>query len=96
MANFSKFDTIYATVTKPEGDFICDDKTNLERFMWEMTHDVSILSILRCVILQVNCLTSSHVVIISGLDQIINYTIIHNCYFEICTCFFITYLLTKY
>jgi len=34
---------IYATVTKPEGSFTCDDKTDLKkRFMWVMTHDVSV------------------------------------------------------
>lgn len=41
MTNFSKFDRIEAIVTKPEGDFTCDEKTNLRRFMWVMTHDVS-------------------------------------------------------
>lgn len=41
MTNFSKFDVIYSTVTKPEGSFACDDKTDLKRFMWVMTYDVS-------------------------------------------------------
>ncbi|XP_021923280.1 uncharacterized protein LOC110831513 isoform X3 [Zootermopsis nevadensis] len=39
MTNFSKFDVIYSTVTKPEGSFACDDKTDLKRFMWVMTYD---------------------------------------------------------
>ncbi|GFG37443.1 hypothetical protein Cfor_07170 [Coptotermes formosanus] len=39
MANFSKFDRIEAIVTKPEGDFTCDEKTDLRRFMWVMSHD---------------------------------------------------------
>jgi hypothetical protein len=42
MANFSKFDRIEAIVTKPEGNLTCDGKTNLRRFMWVMTHDVSV------------------------------------------------------
>lgn len=42
MANFSKFDRIESIVTKPEGDFTCDEKTDLRRFMWVMTHDVSV------------------------------------------------------
>jgi hypothetical protein len=41
MTNFSKFDRIEAIAIKPEGDFTCDEKTNLRRFMWVMTHDVS-------------------------------------------------------
>jgi hypothetical protein len=45
MANFSKFDRIEAIVTKPEGDFTCDEKTDLRRFMWVMSHDVSVLLI---------------------------------------------------
>lgn len=45
MTSFSKFDMIYVTVTKPEGSFTCDDKTDLKRFMWIMTHDVSVYSI---------------------------------------------------
>jgi hypothetical protein len=66
MANFSKFDTIYATVTKPEGDFACDDVTDLERFMWVMTHDVSVFSIRYCAIFLVNGLGSPHFDIIYG------------------------------
>lgn len=42
MTNIFKFDMIYAIVTKPEGSFTCDDKTDLKRFMWVMTHDVSV------------------------------------------------------
>jgi len=42
MANFSKFDRIEAIITKPEIDFTCDGKTNLRRFMWVMTYDVSV------------------------------------------------------
>ena len=45
MANFSKFDRIEAIVTKPEGDFTCDEKTDLRRFMCVMTHDVSVVMV---------------------------------------------------
>jgi len=49
MTNFSKFDTIEAIVTKPKGDFTCDEKTNLRRFMWVMTHDVTVfMTVLLC------------------------------------------------
>jgi len=41
MTNFSKFDRIEAIVTKPEGNFTSDENTDLSRFMWVMTHDVS-------------------------------------------------------
>jgi hypothetical protein len=51
MANFSKFDKIEATVTKPESDFTCDGKTNLTRFMWIMTHDVSVFMICFCCVI---------------------------------------------
>jgi hypothetical protein len=54
MANFSKFDRIEAIVTKPVGDFTCDGKTNLSRFMWVMTRDVSMFMIFYYVILQLN------------------------------------------
>jgi len=42
MTNFSKFDRVEAIVTKPEGDFTCDEKTDLRWFMWVMTHDVTV------------------------------------------------------
>jgi hypothetical protein len=55
--------------------------------MWVMTHDVSVFNILYCVILQVNDLESPHFDIISGLEQIINFKIIQNCFCKTFTLF---------